>query len=124
MSPQERHEWESEKELEILHTPCLKTLATYLYESGFFIGNDSGLGHLASNLKIPTLTIAGNAKQIKLWRPDWSLGQVVTPLFLLPNFKGLHLSLRDNFWQHFIPIRRTIKAFQKLVKEDEKSSSD
>lgn len=92
----------------------LSEVTSYLYESGFFIGNDSGIGHLASNLGIPTLTISGNPKRVRLWRPDWHMGHIVTLPFPLPNFKGLYLPLRENFWQHFISVSRTLKAFHKL----------
>jgi heptosyltransferase III len=37
--------------------PQLSDLATFLFESGFLIGNDSGPGHLASNLGLPTVII-------------------------------------------------------------------
>ncbi|MCF7852107.1 MAG: hypothetical protein K9M07_02575 [Simkaniaceae bacterium] len=94
--------------------PSLLDLAEYYVSSGFFIGNDSGPGHLASNLKIPTLTISGNSAHVAKWRPGWHIGEVVTPLIPLPNFKGLHLALRDAYWQHWIGKHRVLKAFKKL----------
>ena len=104
------------------HFKSLKEVAAFLYESGYLIGNDSGLGHLASNLNIPTLTISGNPKRVRLWRPDWALNHVVTIPFPLPNFKGIRMRVRENFWQHFIPVARTLKAFRKLTHEYESSS--
>lgn len=116
VSPDERPDWlDVEKEgFELPVFEDLGALAGYLYESGYLIGNDSGIGHLASNLKIPTLTISGNPKRIALWRPDWCPGQVVTLPFPLPNFKGINFRIRENFWQHFIPVRRTLNAFHNL----------
>ncbi|MDR2540114.1 MAG: hypothetical protein LBC45_06005 [Chlamydiales bacterium] len=116
VSPSERADWiHVEKEGFELPSFCnLSETAAYLYESGFFIGNDSGIGHLASNLGIPTLTISGNPKRIRLWRPDWHISHVVTLPFPLPNLKGLYLPIRENFWQRFISVSRTLKAFHKL----------
>lgn len=116
VSPSERVDW-LHVEAQGFQLPFfsdLSQLSAYLYESGFFIGNDSGIGHLASNLGIPTLTISGNPKRARLWRPDWHIGHVVTLGFPLPNFKGLYLPIRENFWQHFISVSRTLNAFYKL----------
>ncbi|MCB1084908.1 MAG: glycosyltransferase family 9 protein [Chlamydiia bacterium] len=110
----EREEW---KGVDIPSFPSLKEVAEYLYESGYLIGNDSGLGHLASNLGIPTLTISGNPKRVRLWRPDWAVGIVKTLPFPLPNFKGFQLSLRENYWQRLITVNGVIKAFEELVDE-------
>lgn len=116
VSPSERVNWlHVEKQgFQLPLFSDLSQLSAYLYESGFFIGNDSGIGHLASNLSIPTLTISGNPKRVRLWRPDWHIGHIVTLSFPLPNFKGLYLPIRENFWQHFISVSRTLKAFHKL----------
>lgn len=116
VSPSERTDWlHIEKAgFELPSFYNLSKIADYLYESGFFIGNDSGVGHLASNLGIPTLTISGNPKRVRLWRPDWHMGHIVTVPFPLPNFKGLYLPIRENFWQYFISVSRTLKAFHKL----------
>lgn len=57
------------------HTETLDELAAYLYESAYFIGNDSGPGHLASNLGIPVLTLV--IKNVSVWRADWALTKLV-----------------------------------------------
>lgn len=116
VAPSERGEWNAPP------FANLKEVAAFIYESGYLIGNDSGLGHLASNLHIPTLTISGNPKRVRLWRPDWALNHVVTLPFPLPNFKGVNMRVRENFWQHFIPVARTLKAFSQLTQEYESSS--
>ncbi len=94
--------------------------AKLLHSSGFFIGNDSGIGHLASNLGIPTLTISGNPKRVARWRPSFSAGAIVTPPFNLPNFKGLvfrHFDgrFRDKYWHYFLTVGKVVKRFNQLV---------
>ncbi|CCB88463.1 glycosyltransferase family 9 protein [Simkania negevensis] len=121
VSPNERKDWLHVlgEGFELPIFTNLAEVAAYLYESGFLIGNDSGIGHLASNLSIPTLTISGNPKRVRLWRPDWHVGDVVTLQFPLPNFKGINCRIRENFWQHFISVPRTLRAFRKLKKSVE-----
>lgn len=117
VSPIERKEWEKINGIFLLKFNSFKDVKNYIYESGFLIGNDSGLGHLASNLGIPTLTISGNPKQICLWRPDWAQGKVTTIPFPLPNFKGINFRIRENFWQNFISVSRVYQTFIELVHE-------
>ena len=118
MSQEEEKEWESIP-FERRSFPSLTLLAHFIYESGYLIGNDSGLGHLASNLGIPTLTLSSSPKRIRVWRPDWTTGSVVTPLLSLPNFKGLHLRLREKYWTYFLPVKHVLKAFMKLHHDHE-----
>jgi len=114
VSPNEREEWASKLDgrfpLPVL--PNLSTLAAYLYESHFLIGNESGTGHLASNLGIPTLIVASSPKQMALWRPGFLLGTVMTPPPYIPNFTPFRL--REKKWQSFISPRRILKAYQKV----------
>ena len=109
VSPQERSEWLSRVQNRFLVPEfySLKELATYVYESSFLIGNESGTGHLASNLGIPTLIIASCPKQMALWRPGFLLGKVITPSKYIPNFKGFRL--RQNQWQRCIPTQRILR---------------
>ena len=118
VSPSERPKWLhiEQKGFTLPYFTNFSELTAYLFESGFLIGNDSGVGHLASNLNIPTLTISGNPKRVRLWRPDWNTGHVVTLSFPLPNFKGIKCRIRENIWQHFISVSRTLKAFHELKK--------
>ena len=117
MSKQEAHEWSDldKYEYERPLFDHLQDLKNYLFESGYFIGNDSGIGHLASNLKIPTLTISSNRKLAKLWRPGWYYGKVVFPSTVLPNFKGINFAFRDKHWSKFISVRKVLNNFYKLV---------
>lgn len=117
VGPHERKDWEPIEKIDLPNFKNLREVKDYIYESGFLIGNDSGLGHLASNLGIPTLTISGNPKRVRLWRPDWTLGKVVTLPFPLPNFKGINFRMRENVWQSFVPVARVFKRFKELADE-------
>lgn len=112
----EEHPYWRHVEEEGFSLPYFTTLsetAYFLYESGFFIGNDSGLGHLASNLGVSTLTISGNHRRVRLWRPDWAPGAIITPPFPLPNFKGINFRARENWWPLFVGVKRVMRAFLK-----------
>ena len=91
--------------------PTLDDLASFIYESGFLIGNDSGTGHLASALEIPTLTIIQTtSKKGFRWRPGWTNGIVIKPFF--------KLKLKNKtYWQCFISTKKVLKAFNKFVKQ-------
>lgn len=114
VGPNERNEWEARLKglFPLPSFPNLSSLAAYLYKSHFLIGNESGTGHLASNLGIPTLIVASCPKQMALWRPGFLPGQVVTPPPYVPNFKFLRL--REKKWQSFISPKRILKAYQKV----------
>jgi heptosyltransferase-3 len=93
--------------------PTLDALASYIYESSYLIGNDSGLAHLASALGIPTMTVCRRKTQANLWAPSFTKGIVLTPSSLIPNIRGLRL--RDRHWQKFITVNRARRGFEKLV---------
>ncbi len=90
----------------------LDLLARFIYESGYFIGNDSGLGHLASFLGIPTLTIARNQRVMRLSRPSYARGVVVTPSSWIPNVSGFRI--KDGYWKWLISVRRVLGGFKTL----------
>lgn len=115
MGPNERPAWEKiEDEGFILaDLRTLSDLAAAVYESGFVIGNDSLIGHLASNLGVPTLIIANDANRMRLWRPGWRKGHLVFPPPYLPNWKFLRL--REQKWQHFITSRKVLRSFDDLL---------
>ncbi len=95
----------------------LNELATLIYESGYVLGNESGVVHLASNLLIPNLTISGNQKRIQLWRPGWLQGIVITPFKWIPNFKFFRT--REKYWKYFIhplQVEHQIKKWLKKTK--------
>ena len=107
VAPHERDAWEGPP------FATLSELAVYLYESGYFIGNESGTSHLASCLGIPTLVIAGDKRRIAMWKPGWAPGEVVVPPDWVPNFKGLRL--RTDHWQWFISTSDVMKVFTQIL---------
>ena len=84
--------------------------ATFVYESGFFIGNDSGGGHLASCLDVPVLSIHGRKGKARVWQPGWGQVEVVTPLL---NVIGG--SLRQHLWKYFLSVSAVERGFTRLV---------
>lgn len=93
--------------------PSLDLLARFLYESGFFIGNDSGLGHLASAMGVPTLTICRRKTWANMWAPSFYKSVVVTPNSWIPNIRGFRL--RDRYWKKFVSVGRVKRAFEHLL---------
>lgn len=110
----EKEEWVGHG-FEVLVFPDLDLLARYIYESAYLIGNDSGLGHLASALGIGTLTFCRRKTMAKLWAPSFRKGIVLTPSSWIPNIRGFRL--RDRHWKRFISVRMAKKAFQRLKKD-------
>lgn len=105
---EERQGWD----LEGLEAPLfsnLEELARFVCESGHMIGNDSGIGHLASCLGLPTVTICRSAQSARFWRPAWAPGKVVVPSPWIPNIKGLRL--RDRYWKKWISVSKVMKNF-------------
>ncbi|WP_322045613.1 glycosyltransferase family 9 protein [Paraburkholderia sp. J67] len=90
----------------------LDGLATWLYESGWFIGNDSGVGHLAANLGIPTLSLFRRRTVAQRWRPAWGNAQVVLPWQWLPG-----AALKERFWRETLTCSRVLSAFARLTAE-------
>lgn len=88
--------------------PSLDDLAALIYESGYFIGNDSGPGHLASCLNIPTLTLAADAESIALWRPGWGPGLLALP--------PMSLKISRKYWKLLLRPKRVFAQFQNLIK--------
>lgn len=102
-----------EKDFSLPKISSLEEMASYIYESGFFIGNDSGVGHLASALKIPTMTIFTTKRKEKLWKPSFCEGISICPLPFLPNFK--HCRLRDKYWEKGISVKRVFRNFMRFL---------
>jgi len=80
-------------------------LAAFIYESRCLVANDSGNGHLASFLGVPTITIYRKQNPYFHWRPDWAPGTVVCPRLTLP-------WLGENTWKAFIPTGRILAAVE------------
>ncbi|HLB52824.1 MAG TPA: glycosyltransferase family 9 protein [Chlamydiales bacterium] len=101
VSPKEQKEWPSSP-----HFPTLEDLASYLYESGGLIGNDSGPGHLASLLRLPHLILGGDGLQMPLWRPGWHLGELMIPPPFLMRLKALR-----KYWHKFLKPEKVATKF-------------
>jgi hypothetical protein len=93
----------------------LSELAAFVCESGYMIGNDSGIGHLASCLGLPTVTICRNEQSVRFWRPAWAPGRIITPSKWIPNVKGLRL--RDKHWKKWISVNKVFDEFLNLTKD-------
>lgn len=111
VSPQEAIEWRKLIKKENLRTfEQLSDLALFIYESGYLVGNNSGLGHLASSLHVPTLSLFAKKSYARLWRPHFGPGMVVTPPAILPFGR-----LRQKYWKALLSVGRVTRAFQQLV---------
>lgn len=110
-SEKEKSEW---LDGEICSFSSFDKLASFLFESGYMIGNDSGIGHLSSALGLPTLTICRSYRSIAIWRPAWSKGIVLSPSKLIINIKGFRF--RDKHWQKFISVGKVKRAFKRLIR--------
>lgn len=112
----EREGWSEEELVDAPVFNSLSSCAQFIYESGYMIGNDSGIGHLASCLGLPTLTICRNALTAKFWRPAWARGEVLFPPLWIPNLKGMRL--RDKHWKRWISVSRVLSRFQTLISSE------
>ncbi len=99
--------------LELADFPTLDALARFIYESGYLVGNDSGLGHMASAMGIRTLIVCRRKAVAKLWAPSFTRGVVLTPSSWIPNIRGLRL--RDKHWHKFISVNQARRAFESLL---------
>jgi heptosyltransferase III len=88
-------------------------MTAFICESGYMIGNDSGIGHLASCLGLPTVTICRSEQNGRFWRPSWAPGKLITPYKWIPNLKGLRW--RDQHWKTWISVRRVLDNFLSLA---------
>ncbi|MFI5334407.1 MAG: glycosyltransferase family 9 protein [Chlamydiales bacterium] len=112
LTQQEKEAWK-EFHIDAPAFSSLNDLAHFIYESGYMIGNDSGIGHLASCLGVPTLTICRNIYSAKFWRPAWTHGEVIFPSPLVPNLKLLRW--RDRHWKRWISVPQVMKRFKSLA---------
>lgn len=87
----------------------LPALLQKIAECTLFIGNDSGLGHLASIANIPTISVFSSPSHSKLWRPTWSKGLVVTPFIPLPGI------IKKYFWKSQLYVWQILRAVDKLL---------
>jgi hypothetical protein len=111
LSGEERKSWDLAR-IQAPFFENLDALVHYVAESGWMIGNDSGIGHLASCLGLATLTICRSYPIAQFWRPAWAEGRIVAPYMWIPNLKGLRL--RDKHWKKWVSVSRVLRAFLEL----------
>lgn len=110
LSPEEQALW---PEVKAPRFADLIELTYFVAASGFMVGNDSGIGHLASCVGVPTLTICRSQMAADFWRPCFSQGEVIVPPRWIPNLKGLRW--RDKKWQHFVPVSQVTNRFLQAI---------
>ncbi len=116
LSPTDRASFPADIPAPLFET--LGALADALYESGAFIGNDSGPAHLASYFSIP-LAVICQGRQMPLWSPGWHSPLLIRPPRWVPNIKGMRL--RENKWKHFITTKVVLKKFLKTLNQNRKT---
>jgi len=94
--------------------PChsferLDDVARFLQTAAAFVGNDSGIGHLASNLGLPTTTLFVREAIARRWRPAWAPGVVVLPSVQLPT-----TFLKYRTWKSLTSVDAVERAFDSL----------
>lgn len=113
VGPQERKDWLwlIDAGMQLPEFTSLDAVARWIFESGWFIGNDSGVGHLASNLGVETITLGVRHSLWCRWRPTWASG-----IFLLPPRWLISRQLKERFWKYFISVDRVAAALDQLKK--------
>jgi len=114
ISPDETVPWIAAHQFNHVACGALDTVARWLYESAWFIGNDSGIGHLASNLGIPTVTVLSRRSVKQRWRPGWAPGEA-----LLPWMPLLIRPWKKNYWKYFISVEKVLGALEKNIHNTE-----
>lgn len=116
VAPCERHTWlmDNEAAQRLQSFDSLADVAAWIAESGWFIGNDSGLGHLASALGVPTLSLFMRRGIARTWRPNWGHGAIVLPYNLL-----LGGALKERYWKTALTDSRVLRSFDRLRLEVE-----
>lgn len=117
LAPHERAAWTCliDAGLAIQQSPSLSDVAAFIHECGWFIGNESGIGHLASSVGVPTLTLTGRPTRTKAWRPGWSMSRIAYPVYI-PGGRW-----RDRLWREWLRPGSVMSAFESLTRDYKKS---
>lgn len=117
VAPCEQQTWLLDKDAaQRLHSfERLAEVAAWIAESGWFIGNDSGLGHLASALGVPTISLFMRRGIARTWRPNWGRGAIVLPynLFVVG-------ALKERYWKLALTGSRVLRSFERLRLDEER----
>lgn len=90
----------------------LSKLAAFVYESAWVIGNDSGIGHLAASLGVPTLTLFRRRAVSQRWQPMGSASRVALPWQWLPG-----AFLKERLWRQTLTCSRVLRHFARLQQD-------
>jgi len=117
LAAHERERWSClvDAGLSVLDSSTLSGVAEFIHECGWFIGNESGIGHLASNVGVPTLTLTGRPTRTKAWRPGWAPSCIVYPAYI-PGGR-----LRDRYWREWLRPGSVVSAFKRFVRTHEQN---
>ncbi|MDO3381023.1 glycosyltransferase family 9 protein [Gilvimarinus algae] len=116
VAPSEKGAWCSAEAAgyKVMSFDSLSDVAGFLTRANYFIGCDSGLGHLASCLGVPTVSIAIRRGTARLWAPSWHISEVVLApswLFCRP--------LKTRYWKRALGPKQVMKSFRRLVARTE-----
>jgi ADP-heptose:LPS heptosyltransferase len=91
----------------------LAAVARQLFQASWFIGNDSGIGQLASNVGAKTITLYPLSRRARRWKPCWGPSLAVCPTLSekIPEVGRLLL------WKHWITPEAVLKTFLLLREE-------
>lgn len=114
VTDEERADWEPvlREGIGLPRLGSLDNVAAWLVECGWFIGNDSGIGHLASCLQVPTLSLFMRNGLARTWRPGWGAGKVLVGGAWLPTGR-----LKERCWKHALRVSQVLRAFEQLQHE-------
>lgn len=116
VSPSEEKDWADLRDLgfDLVVFQKLSDVATYIYESAYLIGNDSGLAHLASTLNIPSVPLFIRPGVVKRWRPNFYPCFPVVPWLHLPGPK-----LKERYWKQIVSVNYVLRIFKRARKATE-----
>jgi len=106
IAPNEELQWQAVNGSMVFDTKIFSSiweLAKLYYQSGLLIGNDSGAGHLAALLRLPTITIMHRYRPGFAWRPAWGNNRMVQP-------SRYAFLLGRQYWKQTISERKVYDA--------------
>ena len=86
----------------------ISSVALYLTTASRFIGNDSGIGFLASNVGLPTHTLFALPRKAMRWLPCWSPAVAILPSLseIIPEL------IRSVIWKYWISPEKVLAIFK------------
>ncbi|GAA0490745.1 hypothetical protein N5K27_23390 [Pigmentiphaga sp. GD03639] len=111
VAPREHAQWEwvEAQGFRLVSHESLDDLARWLATARIFVGNDSGLAHLASNVGVPAVSLAMRPRIAVRWAPGWALSLAVTAPPLMPG-----RWLREHSWKYLLSVRKVDAAVERL----------